>query len=209
MAYRQPNQSIMNSGETGSPVHYVRHANPPSHPSMVGEMPSVWLLRDGRRANHIPCLPNFTPSQESFPSITFSVNGWPGVRVEDICNQTVYVDHLADFIFAYHGWQTTNLALNWPGYLPNSSSDTSHRRIVALSGEHGDREAITRQAFAQEIASLIAAVYDRSGRRPVARGWESWALNKDNVQPSDIIILSAHYYRDVWIPELYIIERGV
>ncbi|KAG1721759.1 hypothetical protein EDB19DRAFT_497477 [Suillus lakei] len=206
MACMQPNQTIMNSGEAGSPVHYVRHANPPPHPSMVGEMPSVWLLRDGRRAKRIPRSPNFSPSQESFPGITFSVNGWPGVRVEDIRNQTVYVDRPADFIFARHGWRTTNLALSWPGYLPNSSSDTSRRRIVTLSS---DGEPITRQGFAQEIASLIAAVYDRSGRRPVACGWESWALNKDNVQPSDIIILSAHYYRDVWIPELYIIERGV
>ncbi|KAG1727823.1 hypothetical protein EDB19DRAFT_175032 [Suillus lakei] len=206
MAYMQPNQMIVNSGGAGSPAHYVRHANPSPHPSMVGEMPSHWLLRDGRRTKRVPRSLNFTPSQESFPGITFSVGGWPGVRVKDIRNQTVNVDRPTDTIFAHHGWRTTNLALNWPGYLPNGYSDPSRHRIKTLRGD--PIQPITRQEFAREIADLIENVYDPSGTRPVARGWENWALNKNNVQRSDVVILSAHYYRDVWIPELYIIERA-
>ncbi|KAG0708457.1 hypothetical protein DFH29DRAFT_870985 [Suillus ampliporus] len=46
----------------------------------------------------------------------------------------------------------------------------------------------------------------RAKRKPVARGWEKWTFSENGVRPSDVIILSVHYYKKAWIPELYVIE---
>ncbi|OJA19523.1 hypothetical protein AZE42_03203 [Rhizopogon vesiculosus] len=203
MSYVQPNQIMINSGGAGSYGHYGRSAHPPPHPSLLrAPMPPHWFLTDGRRAEHVPRPLGINPSQESFPGIAFSTGGWPGVRVKDILKQKVVVDNPTDTIFAHHGWRATTLALEWPGFIPCTVLDPSHYRFeTVISGR-----PITRQEFVQQIAFLVADVYNRSKGKPVARGWEKWALNENGVRPSDVIILSAHYYRTVWIPELYIIE---
>lgn len=79
---------------------------------MVGaEMPLYWELRDGRIAKRVPRSREFTPSQQSFPGITFSADGWYGVRVKDILKGTVVVDRPTDAVFAHHGWRETTLAI--------------------------------------------------------------------------------------------------
>lgn len=206
MAYTQPNQTIVNSGGAGSSGHYVWNANPPPHPSMMrAEMPLYWTLRDGRTAKRVPRSQEFTPSQQTFSGITFSANGWHGVRVKDILNRTVVVDCPTDTIFVDHGWRATTLALNWPGYLPNRSSDASRRRFSTHMDGNTNRP-MTRQGFAEEIADLILDLYNCAKDKPVAHGWEDWAFSRNKVRLSDVFILSAHYYRNVWIPELYVIN---
>ncbi|KAG1732449.1 uncharacterized protein EDB91DRAFT_1338357 [Suillus paluster] len=203
MAYVQPNQLIVNPGGAGSHQQYSRYSLPAPHPStLYAPMPLHWFLADGRRAERVPRPQGITPSQESFPGVTFSTSNWPGVRVKDLLKQKVVVDSPTDTVFAHHGWRNTTLALEWPGYLPCSFSDASRYRFETLSGGR----PTTRQEFAQQIAYLIADVYNRAKGKPVARGWEKWTFSENGVRPSDVIILSAHYYRNVWIPELYVIE---
>lgn len=73
-------------------------------------MPPYWVLPDGRRTEHVPRPHGLNPSIESFPGITFSTGGWPGVRVKDIFKGKV-VDNSTDAVFAHLGWRATNLSL--------------------------------------------------------------------------------------------------
>ncbi|KAG1882762.1 hypothetical protein F4604DRAFT_1678261 [Suillus subluteus] len=202
MAYMQPNQSIVNSGGAGSPGHYAWQANPAPHPLTIGtEMPLYWDTSNGRQVKRVPRLREFTPSQGSFPGILFSVNGWGGVSVTDILTRQTVVDYPTDMVFAHHGWRTTTLALNWPGYIPNRSSDASRRRFSTYMNGN---IPMTRQGFAKVIAELIQDLYHCAKDKPVARGWEDWGFSENKVNLSKVFILSAHYYRNVWVPELYV-----
>ncbi|KAG2030536.1 hypothetical protein BDR03DRAFT_180611 [Suillus americanus] len=201
MAYMQPNQTIVNSAGAGSPGYYAWQANPSPHPLTIGaEMPPYWRASDGRIVKRVPRSRELTPSQESFPGIHFSVKGWCGVSVEKILKQTV-VDYPTDMVFAHHGWRTTTLALNWPGYIPNRSSDASRRRFSTYMNGN---IPMTRQGFAKVIAELILDLYHCAKGKPVARGCEDWAFSENKDSLSNVFILSAHYYRNVWVPELYV-----
>ncbi|KAG2125618.1 hypothetical protein BD769DRAFT_1668880 [Suillus cothurnatus] len=164
-------------------------------------MPKQWPVSNGRVATRVPRLPEFSPSQQSFHCIMFNVKNWCGVRVTDILRQQVVVDYSTDTVFAHHGWRTTTLALNWPGYIPNRSSDASRRRFSTYMNGN---TPMTRQGFAQVIAELIVDLYNCAVDKPVARGCENWAFSRNKVHPSRVFILSAHYYKNVWIPELYV-----
>ncbi|KAG2147431.1 uncharacterized protein EDB93DRAFT_414475 [Suillus bovinus] len=204
MQYMQPSQMILNSNGAGSSGYYAQYTNPPPHPTMVNaEMPPYWKLRDGRIAKRVPRSREFNPSQQSFPGIFFSIHGWCGVSAEDILNNNVVIDYPTDTMFAHHGWRETTLALNWPGYLPNRSSDASRCRFKILKDK---KQPMTRQDFAVDIARLIKNLANCAMDRPVAPGWEDWAFGANKVRMSDIFILSAHYYRNVWVPELYVVN---
>lgn len=45
-------------------------------------------------------------------------------------------------------------------------------------------------------------------RYPIALDFERWALTAgpEGIRVTDIVLLSIHYYRNVWVPELYVIE---
>ncbi|KIK33421.1 hypothetical protein CY34DRAFT_813616 [Suillus luteus UH-Slu-Lm8-n1] len=198
----QPNQTIVNSGGAGSHGHYIWSTNPPPHPATMQEMPPFWTLRNQIVVERVPRPPALSPTMQSFPGITFSINGWGGVRVRDILRGTVTVDHSTDTAFADRSWRETTLALEWPGYLPNGSSDASRRRIKTI--HRGTNTPITRQDFAIEIAVLIGELSRCARDKPVAHGCEDWAFSQNGVRMSDVYILSAHYYRNVWVPELYV-----
>lgn len=205
MAYMAPNQTIVNSGGAGSPVHYVWNTNPPPHPSTLqAEMPQFFILGDQNVAKRVPRPPKFTRTKETFDGITFSTNGWPGVRVRDLLRGTVTIDHSTDTIFTKHGWRETTLALEWPGYKPGSS-DASRRRIKTI--HRGTDAPITRRDFAIEIADMISELSRCARDKPVEHGCEDWAFSQNKVHLSDVYILSAHYYRNVWVPELYVINQ--
>ncbi|KAG2359156.1 hypothetical protein BDR07DRAFT_234845 [Suillus spraguei] len=200
MSYMQPNQTIVNSSGAGS--YYALQANPSPHPAtMLVEMPPYWRLRDGRLAKRVPRLQRFSPSQQSFPGITFSSDGWCGVRVKDILRNRASIDCPTDLVFAHHGWRATNLSLEWPGYIAGSS-DASRCRLYT----HVGNNPMTREQFALRIAELIQDLYNRACDKPVRVGYEDWAFSENKVRLSDVYILSAHYYRNVWVPELYVIN---
>jgi hypothetical protein len=75
------------------------------------EMPPFWTLRNQIVVERVPRPPALSPTMQNFPGITFSTNGWGGVRVRDLLRGTVTVDHSTDTIFAHHGWRETTLAL--------------------------------------------------------------------------------------------------
>lgn len=88
--------------------HYSVVSNPPPHPSaMHAEMPEYWVFPDRRSAVRLPRRHEQSPPQESFPPITFSVDGWPGVRVRDVLNHRVVVDRPYDTPMAHFGWRST------------------------------------------------------------------------------------------------------
>ncbi|KAG2066917.1 hypothetical protein BDR04DRAFT_1120844 [Suillus decipiens] len=158
MSYMQPNQTIVNSSGAGSAGYYALQANPSPHPAtMHVEMPPYWHLRDGRLAKRVPRSQRFSPSQQSFPGITFSSDGWCGVRVTDILHNRASIDCPTD-------------------------------------------------TFAFQIAGLIQDLHNRALDKPVRVGDEDWAFSENKVRLSDVYILSAHYYRNVWVPELYVIN---
>lgn len=163
-------------------------------------MPQYWTLSNQIRVERVPRPPTLSPPMESFDGITFSTNGWGGVRVRDLLRRTVTVDHSTDTAFAHHGWRETTLALRWPGYPSNSSS--SRRRFKTT--HTGTNAPKTRQDFAIEIADLLYEFIEHAMDKPVARGWEDWAFSQNGVRLSKVYILSVHYYRNVWVPELYV-----
>ncbi|KAH7924666.1 hypothetical protein BV22DRAFT_1129640 [Leucogyrophana mollusca] len=186
----------------GTTTHYSRMTNPPRHPSaMHADMPPYFHLPDGKRLARLPRGVLFTPSQESIPAITFSTNGFPGARVKDILKDTVLVDAPNDRVFEQHGWRTTNVALEWPGYDPRAANDPGHMRLCTVYAG----APITRNRLAGEVCSLLWNYNAKvAGKVPVTRGFERWALDPNAVHVSDIWLLSLHYYRNVWIPEFYV-----
>lgn len=43
---------------------------------------------------------------------------------------------------------------------------------------------------------------------PIALDWEKWALTAgpEGIRVPDIVLFSIHYYRNIWVPEFYVIE---
>lgn len=80
-------------------------------------MPDRWVLPDRRSAVRLPRPRQLSPPQESFPPITFSVKGWPGVRVEDVLNHAVMVDCPYDMPMAHLGWRSTVVNLEVSSYV--------------------------------------------------------------------------------------------
>lgn len=69
-------------------------------------MPQYYALSDKRRIERVPRPPHLSPPYESIPAITFSVNGWAGVRVKDVLKDTVVIDAANDAVLAHHGWRS-------------------------------------------------------------------------------------------------------
>jgi hypothetical protein len=74
-------------------------------------MPRYWTLSNQIEVERVPRKWELSPPMESFPGITFSINGWGGVRARDLLCGTVTVDHSTDPAFADHSWRETTLAL--------------------------------------------------------------------------------------------------
>ncbi|KAH7904367.1 hypothetical protein BJ138DRAFT_927141 [Hygrophoropsis aurantiaca] len=199
--YINPQQLMHNPAGPGSAAHYSRMTNPPAHPSAQrAHMPAKFVLPDGKQLVHLPRPVLFTPALESIPPITFSTNGFPGVRVRDVLKAMVLVDRPNDQIFEQHGWRTTNVSLEWPGYDIRAANDPSHLRMNLIV----DGAPITRNRLAGEICSLLWNYNGKMQGKPITRGHEQWALHPDVVRVSDVWLLSLHYYRSVWVPEFYI-----
>lgn len=85
---------------------------------------------------------------------------------------------------------------------------------------------ITRQNLAREICGLFSNFHKvisvstclhaplflpddtvLNQRYPISPGWEKWALmaGPEGIRVPDIVLFSLHYYRNVWVPELYVI----
>ncbi|KAH7919492.1 hypothetical protein BV22DRAFT_1199458 [Leucogyrophana mollusca] len=177
-----------------------------THPSSLHtDMPPYFLLPDGKRLVRLPRAMLFTPAQKSTSAITFSASGFPGVRVKDVLRATVLVDEPSDRVFEHHGWRTTNIALEWPGYDPRPVNDPGHLRLPAIV----DGAPITRNQLAGEICSLLWMYKNKVSGRPVTRGFERWAFSPNATHVSDIWLLSLHHYRNVWIPEFYVRDRAL
>ncbi|KAI6123417.1 interferon-inducible GTPase-domain-containing protein [Pisolithus croceorrhizus] len=124
MAYiSNPDFLMRNPIGPGTSTYYAIASNPPPHPSTWSqEMPEVWFLPDQRRLIRVPRSPMYTASNQSHPPITFSTNGWPGARVRDILNGTLWVDTPYDTPFLRFGWRSTRISLEVGG--ASSGQDT-------------------------------------------------------------------------------------
>ena len=69
-------------------------------------MPQYYALPDQRRIERVPRPARLSPPYDSIPAITFSVNGWAGVRVKDVLKDTVTVDAANDAVLVQHGWRS-------------------------------------------------------------------------------------------------------
>ncbi|KIJ60238.1 hypothetical protein HYDPIDRAFT_117517 [Hydnomerulius pinastri MD-312] len=205
MAYINPGDLVMRTGGAGSGQHYARVANPPVHPSSThSPMPQFYALFDQRRTERVPRPVHISPPQESIPAITFTVNGWPGVRVRDMLKDNVIIDAPHDAVFAHHGWRATIVNLQWPGYdLERFKASVLSRFDTVVGNTH-----ITRQQVAREVCGLVQHFHRVVSKQPIAPGWEKWALTTgtEGIRPNDVVVLSIHYYRNMWVPELYVIE---
>ncbi|KAF9236963.1 hypothetical protein BU15DRAFT_63574 [Melanogaster broomeanus] len=206
MAYINPGNLMLHSSGPGSNQHYSRVANPPVHPgSMHAPMPRHYMLGDQRRIERVPRPPELSPNLESIPGITFSTNGWPGIRAKDLLKERLIIDSPYDTVLAHHRWRSTVVKLEWPGYDPKAFGDPMLARINVRPGERD----ITRQEIAREICGLLYHFHKYvSEKHPVAPGWEKWALTRgpEGIRIPDVVLLSIHYYRKFWVPEFYIIE---
>ncbi|KAI6027347.1 hypothetical protein BKA83DRAFT_2870591 [Pisolithus microcarpus] len=204
MAYINPGNLMIDPSGPGSAYHYSVVSNPPPHPSVMhADMPEYWELPDGREVARLPRPINYTPPMETFPPITFSVRGWPGVRIKDLCakNSVIVVDDPYATPMAHLGWRATVLNLEWPGYPRSTYNDPQISRFDVMTSQG----PITRQGLASEVAHAVQHLYNTVRNKTIATGFEQWSF-KDGIRPSDVVLLSIHYYRTQWIPELYIFE---
>ncbi|KAG1716071.1 hypothetical protein ID866_1097 [Astraeus odoratus] len=224
MQYVNPSSVMINPSGPGSAHHYALVSNPPPHPSLMhSEMPGHWVLPDGRRVVKLPRPDEFTPPMQTLPPVTFSTRGWPGVRIKDLKDDAFMVDCPYDTPFAHLGWRSTviNLAasllflalcsywlmpcagvIQWPGYGSRNSRDPQNIRIEAVREGY----PISRQGVAKQVAFLANHFYNSQKDGPIARGQEKWEFNRDNIRPSDLVLLSIHYYKNQWVPEFYVFE---
>lgn len=81
-------------------------------------MPQYHTLLDQRRIERVPRPLHLSPPYESIPAITFSVNGWAGVRVKDVLKDTVIIDGANDTVLEPHGWRSivVNLEVRTGGF---------------------------------------------------------------------------------------------
>ncbi|KAI6123416.1 hypothetical protein EDD16DRAFT_1566325 [Pisolithus croceorrhizus] len=202
MAYVNPGNLMIDPSGPGSAYHYSVVSNPPPHPSVMhSQMPEYWVLPDGRHVVHLPRSLNYTPPMETFPPITFSVRGWPGVRIKDLTRNQVIVDDPYSTPMAHLGWRATVLNLEWPGYPRSTFHDPQILRFDVVTPQG----PITRQDLASQVANVVQYFHQAAQNKNIAKGFEKWSL-KEGIRPSDVILLSIHYYRTQWIPELYIFE---
>ncbi|KAH7885612.1 hypothetical protein F5I97DRAFT_1419472 [Phlebopus sp. FC_14] len=203
MAYVNPGNLMLNPSGPGTSQHYARVANPPVHPgAMHAPMPDHYTLRDHRRIERVPRSPHYIPPYESIPAVTFSIGGWPGARLRDVLKLNVLVDNPYDTPFVDQGWRTTVVCLEWPGYEQVTFTDRQRTRInTVVQGR-----PVTRQEIAKEVCGLLFHFHTFAKRYSCLPGWEKWALTDDNIVAFDVVLLSMHYYRNVWIPEFYVIE---
>ncbi|KAF9222889.1 hypothetical protein BS17DRAFT_767634 [Gyrodon lividus] len=205
MAYITPANLMLHSSGAGSNQHYARIVNPPVHPgAMHAPMPQYYALLDQRRIERVPRPPHLSPAQESIPAITFSANGWPGVRARDLLKDTIIIDAPHDAVFAHHRWRTTVVNLEWPGYDSKAFGDPMLSRIDVRPKERD----ITRQEIAREVCGLLYHFHRLVAKYPIGAGWEKWKLTvgPEGIRVPDVVLLSMHYYRNVWVPEFYVIE---
>ncbi|KAL4073174.1 hypothetical protein V8B97DRAFT_1916578 [Scleroderma yunnanense] len=203
MTYINPNNLMLDPSGPGSTYHYSVVSNPPIHPSsMHADMPERWVLPDRRCLVRIPRPLQFSPPQETFPPITFSVGGWPGVRVKEVLTKSVMVDCPYDTPLAHLGWRSTVISLEWPGYVRRTFQDPQNARIEVMSGDR----PVNRQQLAIEVCGTLSNYWVSARHHRPSSGFERWALNDNNIQPADVVLLSIHYYRNQWVPEFYIFE---
>lgn len=164
-------------------------------------MPKKWVLPDHRRLVRVPRKLCYEPLHAPYRPVTFSTNGWPGVRVRDVLNNTVMVDAPYDTPFLPYGWRTTRVSLEWPGY--HHRPDLQKERInTVMPGQ----QPITRQVLAQYICSILQNFCQSVKRLGVTPTYGSWALKDDHIGLMHIFLLSIHYYQDQWVPEFYVFE---
>lgn len=202
MAYVNPGSLMVNPSGPGSVYHYSVVSNPPPHPSIMrSQMPEYWVLPDRRRVEHLPRALNYSPPMETFPPVTFSVRGWPGVRIKDLLKNQVTVDDPNATPLAHLGWRATVINLEWPGYARRTYHDPQIARFDVIREEG----PMTRQGLAKEVALTLQHFHRSAQNTTIAQGFEKWSL-KDGIRPSDVVLLSIHYYRTQWIPEFYVFE---
>ncbi|KAF8428435.1 hypothetical protein L210DRAFT_865775 [Boletus edulis BED1] len=205
MSYTTSHGVVLHATGAGTGQHRARAADPPIHPSaMRNDMPQFFMLSDQRPIEHVPRPPRLSPPQESIEAITFYAHGWPGVRVKDILKNTVVVDSPNDLVFEERGWRATILHLEWPGYDPVIYHNLMHQRIdVRPNGGY-----MSRQDFATRICFRFLNFHKHVSEHPIAPGWEQWALTSglEGIRVRDVVLLSAHYYTSVWVPEFYVIR---
>ncbi|KAF8125091.1 hypothetical protein EV363DRAFT_677949 [Boletus edulis] len=205
MNHINPSNVILHNNGAGSNQFYVHTLNPPIHPGgMHAAMPQYYTLQDQRVIERVPRPPQLSPPSESVPAITFSVNGYPGVRMKDIQKDRVTVDAPNDLVFEEYGFRSIVINLEWPGYESRSYNNPMHSRIdVSLDGR-----CMPRQHLAKEICRLLLNLHRYISKYPITPGWEKWALTagSEGIRVPDIVLFSLHYYRNVWVPELYVIE---
>ncbi|EGN96344.1 hypothetical protein SERLA73DRAFT_154688 [Serpula lacrymans var. lacrymans S7.3] len=201
-----PQQVMLNPNGAGSPGHYARLQNPPQHPSLQAavdqsEMPDTFYSVNAIRLRHLPRSNFHTPKHQTIPGIIFSSRGYPGIRVKDILlgQGRAIVDSPHDFIFKGHGWRTTTLNLNYPGY-----NDPFPWRIDTV--DSATKTLMTRFQLVEKLCILIRAFCSQASKLTIQPGYENWALGEDNVRLGDIYLFSIHYYRNVWVPEIYVVE---
>ncbi|KAI9456314.1 hypothetical protein HD554DRAFT_2030569 [Boletus coccyginus] len=205
MDYVNPSNVMLRKSGAGSDQYYVRIVNPPIHPgAMHAPMPQYYTLQDQRRIERVPRPPHLSPPYESIPAITFSANGFPGVRSKDVLKGRVTIDAANDVVLGQHGFRTIVVSLEWPGYDPRSFDDPMRSRIDVRPGGRD----ITRQNLAREVCGLLFNFHKVISKYPIALDWERWALTagSEGIRVPDIVLFSLHYYRNVWVPELYVIE---
>lgn len=209
MAYiSNPNLLMRNPVGPGTSIYYAVASNPPPHPSSWSqEMPEGWSLPDQRRLIHVPRSPMYTVSSQTLPPVTFSTKGWPGVRVRDILNGTLWVDTPYDTPFLRFGWGSTRISLDWPGYARRKHVDLQCARIETYTGP--EQQPITRQELAKTICGVLHNFCESKQNQPVAPDYEWWSLKHEHVRISDTFLLSIHYYTDQWVSEFYVLKGVV
>ncbi|KAF8443323.1 hypothetical protein L210DRAFT_984573 [Boletus edulis BED1] len=91
-----------NSNEHG----YINPGNVMFHNNGAGSN-QYYTLQDQRVIERrVPRPPQLSPPSESVPAITFSVNGYPGVRMKDIQKDRVTVDAPNDLVFEVYGFRS-------------------------------------------------------------------------------------------------------
>ncbi|KAI6044725.1 hypothetical protein EDC04DRAFT_256844 [Pisolithus marmoratus] len=171
------------------------------------EMPEGWYLPDQRRLVRVPRPPVCMASNQTQPPITFSTNGWPGVRVRDILDGTLRVDTPYDMPFLRFGWRSTRISLEWPGHAYRSKGDLQCARIETHAGP--EQQPITRRELAKIICGMLRNFAESKQNQPVVPEYERWSLQHGRVRLCEVFLLSIHYYTDHWVPEFYVFKSVV
>lgn len=74
-------------------------------------MPQYYTLQDQRRIERVPRPSCLSPPYDTIPPITFSANGFPGVRAKDVLKDTITIDAANDAVLEEHGWRSIVVSL--------------------------------------------------------------------------------------------------